>query len=205
MRWNAVVPVKRLTTAKTRLSTARGAERRELALAFARDTVAALLEADCIDSVLVVTDDRAAAEVLRGQHAAVIGEPSGGGLNAAFGHGAAHLRQEDPHTSILAVCADLPALRPAEVTDALAMAAAYERAFVADHVGTGTTMLIAAPGAELDPRFGASSADAHRRSGAVPVVGRLPSVRQDVDSVSDLDAAVVIGVGRWTAQALGLG
>ena len=30
----------------------------------------------------------------------------------------------------------------------------------------------------------------------------LPSLRRDVDTAADLDAALLLGVGRWTARAL---
>jgi 2-phospho-L-lactate guanylyltransferase len=35
---------------------------------------------------------------------------------------------------------------------------------------------------------------------------RLPSVRRDVDTAADLDAALTLGVGSWTSRVLdGLG
>ena len=52
------------------------------------------------------------------------------------------------------------------------MAAAHERAFVADADGTGTTLLAALPGVALDPRFGSGSAAAHELAGHVRLGGR---------------------------------
>lgn len=204
MPWTAVVPVKRLTAAKTRLSAAPDSDRQALALAFARDTVSALLTSGLVEAVVVVTDDPSVEEILRGPRISTIGEPGGGGLNEALVHGAMHLLATDNRRSILAVCADLPALRATEVTEALTAAEAYERGFVVDHGGTGTTLLTARRGAALDPRFGIGSAEAHRRSGALEIEGALPSLRQDVDSSTDLEAAVRLGVGAWTARVLGL-
>src|SRR4051794_26682430 len=54
-RWGIVVPVKRLTIAKTRLQSYGDAVRQDLALAFALDVVAAGLGCDLVEAVLVVT------------------------------------------------------------------------------------------------------------------------------------------------------
>ena len=83
-------------------------------------------------------------------------------------------------------------------------AASRDRAFVVDSAGTGTTVLSARPGQPLEPAFGLDSARAHAAGGAVALTGSWPSVRQDVDAPPDLAAAVELGVGRWTALALGL-
>ena len=142
--------------------------------------------------------------MLRGPRSSVLREPEGGGLNEALAHAAMYLLDADPRGSILAVCADLPALRSDEVTEALTAAATHERGFVADHDGTGTTMLTARRGVLLDPHFGPASASAHRRSGAIAIDGALVSLRRDVDSSPDLEAAVRLGVGAQTARTLGL-
>src|SRR3954451_14868062 len=60
-RWGIVVPVKRLTIAKTRLQSYGDAARQDLALAFALDVVTAGLQCDAVTAVLVVTDDDRAA------------------------------------------------------------------------------------------------------------------------------------------------
>ncbi|NEB80021.1 2-phospho-L-lactate guanylyltransferase, partial [Streptomyces sp. SID14478] len=124
------------------------------------------------------------------------------GLNAALAHGAARVRSERPAAPLAALNADLPALRPAELARVLAAAAAFPRAFVADAAGIGTTLLSAAPGAELLPAFGTASRARHAASGAaeLPLDG-VDSVRQDVDTGDDLRAALFLGVGPYTAKA----
>jgi 2-phospho-L-lactate guanylyltransferase len=91
----------------------------------------------------------------------------------------------------------LPALRPAELAEALDAAAAAPggRAFVADQPGTGTTLLAAGPARPLAPAFGPGSADAHRHGGAMPLTGGWPSLRRDVDTADDLAAARLLGTG----------
>jgi 2-phospho-L-lactate guanylyltransferase len=190
-----VVPVKRLSLAKTRLSPYGDEARRDLALAFASDVVAAALE---VARVLVVTDDEDADRVLRGLGAEVTADDPDAGLNPALVHGAELLRAGQD-LGVATLSADLPALRAADLRQVLADVR-DGRAFVADLEGTGTTLLAAAPGAALDPRFGPRSRAEHLASGAVPLVaGR--GVRCDVDTPVDLLTALALGVGKHTAAA----
>lgn len=196
-----MVPIKPLATAKSRLRRAAGAAADGLALAFALDTVAAALSSTAVHEVLVVTDDAVAARTLRGLGARAVPDEPRAGLNPAVRHGAALL---GPGRPVAALAADLPALRPAELTAALdAATAAGRRCFVPDVLGTGTVLLAAPPGVDLDPRFGDGSAAAHAASGALRLAGEWPALRRDVDTVPDLAAAFRLGLGRRTAAALG--
>ena len=104
--------------------------------------------------------------------------------------------------------ADLPALRTAELADALAQAlsafrvGSAQRAFCADTQGEGTTLLVASAEVELAPRFGIRSATAHERTGALRLVGDWPGLRCDVDRPEDLRRATEIGLGPATVAAL---
>ncbi|GHI94718.1 2-phospho-L-lactate guanylyltransferase [Streptomyces olivaceus] len=201
MQWTLVVPVKPLARAKSRLSdTADDGVRPGLALAFAQDTVAAALACPAVGDVAVVTDDARAGRELRELGAAVVADEPGGGLNAALAHGAAAVRAARPESPVAALNADLPALRPAELARALAAAAQFPRAFLPDAAGIGTTLLTALAGRELAPAFGPDSRARHRASGAAELrLGAVDSVRQDVDTGSDLRTALVLGVGPRTA------
>jgi 2-phospho-L-lactate guanylyltransferase len=126
----------------------------------------------------------------------------GGGLNAALRLGFLLLRHRDPNSVIGALQSDLPALGAGNELDTAINAAAGERAFCADHLGTGTTLLLSAAGAPLDPRFGEGSAAAHAESGAIPLSGELPRLRCDVDTAEDLEIAVGLGAGQRTIGAL---
>ncbi|MEJ8278304.1 2-phospho-L-lactate guanylyltransferase [Pseudonocardia spirodelae] len=210
MRVDLVVPVKPLPRAKTRLRGAADggvgeqAAHQHLALALARDTVAAALAAPSVRRVLVISSDPAVALEVGVLGADVATDP-GRRLNGALRHGAALLRARDPGAALGALQADLPALRPAELDDAVAAAAALfdggaTRAFQPDAPGDGTTLLLAAPGHDLDPHFGRGSAARHAASGAVALPGGRPGLRRDVDTAADLAEAVALGVGEWTAR-----
>ena len=199
--WTAVIPVKPLDGAKSRL---RGAVpdgwHVELALAMVRDTVAAVLACPAVRDVLVVTDDPAATRAAAALGSRVVPDRPGAGLNAALRFGADVIAGVTRPRAALA--ADLPALRPDELAAALALA--VRRSFVADADGTGTVLLAAPPGVALDPRFGADSAAAHTASGARALDGDWPGLRHDVDTAADLWSAMTLGTGPHTSALLSL-
>ena len=201
--WSVVVPAKRLAVAKTRLRPLtdradRPAHAHEaLVLALLADTVAAALACPAVVEVVVVTDEPAAAALVRGLGARTVGDDPDSGLNAALEHGA----RAAAGAAVAALSSDLPALRPAELAAALGAAAAAPHCFVADVHGTGTTLLTAV-GTPLRPRFGAGSAQAHRDDGALALDGEWPGLLRDVDALEDLRAAVGLGVGPATADLL---
>jgi 2-phospho-L-lactate guanylyltransferase len=202
--WTLVVPVKRTAIAKSRLAAAYPQHRPELARAFAVDTTAAALASPLVRTVLVVTDDPVVAADVTAVGARVIPDLPATGLNEALLHGATVAAAEFPDNGVAALSADLPALRPAELTAVLAACVA-PRSFVIDLPGTGTTLLAASPGASLDPRFGMGSALAHQASGAVSIeLTGIESVRRDVDTAADLAHAVQLGVGPATAEVMSL-
>ena len=196
-RWSVVVPAKRLALAKTRLGPTGGrAEHEALVLALLGDTLEAAAAAASVGALWVVTDDPRAAGVAARLGARVVaGEPAGG-LNAALRHGAAATGA----TCLAALNSDLPALRPAELDDALTRAAAVPRSFVADAEGTGTTLLAVTTG-DLAPSFGPGSAAAHAASGALALDGDWPGLRRDVDTAEHLAAVRALGAGPRTRAA----
>jgi 2-phospho-L-lactate/phosphoenolpyruvate guanylyltransferase len=198
--WVAVMPVKRLGAAKSRLRGAVPAPRHgELALAMVRDTVAAVLAAPAVAELLVVTDDPVAAAAVSALGARVVPDRPAAGLNEAMRYGADEVAGLGRHRTVLA--GDLPALRP-EHLDAALTEARPGRAFVADAAGSGTVLLAAGPGVPLDPRFGLGSAAAHAASGARALEGDWPGLRQDVDTPADLHTVLGLGAGIHTCALL---
>ncbi len=202
--WTVVVPLKRLDRAKSRLDDGGDAATRpSLALAFARDVVAAARACPSVVEVLVVTDDPRASAVLRAEGAHVVSDGPRAGLNLAIEHGAEVARARHPTAGVAALAGDLPAMRSAELETALVAAWPRRRTYVPDTEGSGTTLLTARPGIGLNPSFGVLSADEHFASGAAPFEpDDLPGLRRDVDTGADLEAAVALGVGPATAAVL---
>lgn len=197
-RWRVVVPVKGGPAAKSRLRVPEGVDRLDLATALALDTVAAAVAAVGAPAVTVVTSDARVRAGLQGLGVDVVADPAAG-LNAAISAGLTRVRPDEAGAVLLG---DVPALRPAELSAALALAAAHPVALVPDAEGTGSVLLAARPGVHVTPRFGAGSAAAHEAAGAVRLEPPLPGLRRDVDDEESLGQALALGVGRHTAALL---
>ncbi|WP_067797475.1 2-phospho-L-lactate guanylyltransferase [Nocardia beijingensis] len=204
---HAVIAVKSLDRAKSRLADRlRPEHRARLVLAMLADTVTATAAVGEIVSVTVVTPDPAVADLARTLGAEVHPEPRrqhADGLNTALAATAAALRGAHGPIDLLALQADLPALRTEELSDMLAAAPRGLRSIVIDHEGSGTAALVVRdPVAALDPRFGPGSARSHIDAGAVDLAGDWPGLRLDVDTPADLDRAVALGAGTATRAVL---
>ncbi len=199
--WSVVVPAKRLAVAKTRLRPLTGAlgeaTHDELVLALLADTVDAAVGCPSVAEVVVVTDDPAAAGVVRPLGARTLADEPDRGLNPALEHGA----RNAANPAVAALSSDLPALRSSELAAALREAAAAPRCFVPDASGTGTTLLTAV-GTPLRPLFGTVSAQAHRDGGARCLSGAWPGMVRDVDTPDELREALSLGVGPRTTAVV---
>jgi 2-phospho-L-lactate/phosphoenolpyruvate guanylyltransferase len=225
--WQAVLPVKGGPTAKSRLR--HDIERTAVAAAWAgteigyaggtalsgalgtaiaQDTVAATVSCPAITDVIVVTADSAVRQWV-GDGAQVVRESRpGAGLLSAVADGLAASRPGP----VVVLLADLPALRPTDLTAALAGAHAVLHGpdaplMVAfgDADGRGTVLLAARQAADLSPAFGPDSLRLHRRRGALPVTGGHERLRRDVDTVADLRVAAAMGLGSRTRAILASG
>lgn len=193
-----LMPVKPPAVGKSRLAGLPDDVRRELAAAFALDTAAACLAAG-VGGVLGVTDDAHFSRRLSDLGCSVIPDGIVGDLNGCLRLAAAEAARRCPALTPAAVCADLPALRPDHLSDALAATDGAGPAFVADAHGTGTTLYVAAVRA-FAPAFGPESRAAHLASGATEIhADALTTLRHDVDDLADLERAFGLGVGPHTA------
>ncbi len=202
---SVVIAVKRLTAAKTRLAPAfPPAARGGVVLAMLEDTIAAATAVPAVRSIIVVTPDADAAAAAGRLGALALDDPTPANhrdpLNNALAAGEALARRES--VNVVALQGDLPALRVAELTEAISAASANPRSFVSDRHGSGTAALFAF-GVPLRPLFGAESSARHRRSGAAELTGDWPGLRCDIDTAQDLLDARLLGVGPATSQVIG--
>ncbi|WP_072802179.1 2-phospho-L-lactate guanylyltransferase [Rhodococcoides yunnanense] len=207
---HVVIAVKDLATAKTRLADSFSeTDRARLVVAMLQDTVRAAQAVEAVASITVVTPDPEVAEIAHRMGARVVADPSpdesldsADRLNSAFSAAVTSALTEDGH-DIIALQADLPALRTEELTQAYESARPAARSVVADHHGTGTAALILTAGTDdLTPLFGPASARRHRESGAHDLVGEWPGLRLDVDTLDDVRQAYSLGVGPATTEVL---
>lgn len=191
-RFILLIPVKDSVDAKSRLGGADTGRRLGLRRAFAQDAVAAAGSSSLVEAY-VVGDSHDLGEV------GCLPDEGAGDLNLALVLAAERVRR--PGLGVAALLADLPCLVSDDLDEAL-LAAGARASFVADAAGTGTTLLASPDGVAFEPRFGIGSAALHRAAGARPIPGPLASLRLDVDTPADLEAAIALGVGAHTRAAL---
>lgn len=198
-----LIPVKPPAIGKSRLTGVTVAHRRALAEAFALDAVAACVSASSVAQILVVTEDVPFATRVIALGATSIPDGAPGDLNGTLRGAAATGQARWPHLRPVALVADLPSLRPADLNQVLGRIGAVP-AFVPDVTGTGTTLYIATF-ENFDPHFGPGSREAHLSVGAREIRDAPASVRRDVDNVNDLRDAVPLGLGANTAGLVPFG
>lgn len=196
VRWTVVLAVKSLPAAKSRLRGTGDGElddltHADLVRAMRADTRAAVDAAGAVGRTVVIGDQLGPGITL------VQSLP---GLNAALSEAAQFARHQWPDDGVVALVADLPSLRAADLDAALAHAGDWPRAFVPDSSGLGTTTLTARAGVDLAPSFGPGSARRHAEQ-AQPIASAAPGLRQDVDTWADLVACAELGLGPRTAAA----
>lgn len=195
MRTAAILPVKTLPAAKTRLHEAVGEPTRgELAAAMAEDVMSALCEVRGIEWIVVVTAEARAAAPARALGAEVVTDEDESGQSAAVRQGIARAVALGAER-VLCVPGDCPALDPDDVEHLLLRMPAVGRSevvVVPDRHGTGTNALLLTPPAAIGPSFGPGSCERHLRlageSGAASRLAHPPSLLLDVDTGADLQA-----------------
>lgn len=195
MRWTVLIPLKALPAAKSRLgATLDPVQHAKVVDAIRADTLTAARAAANVARVVVVTDRPGAfdADAVFVQRTA--------GLNGGLDEAAADAALRWPQDGIAALVGDLPALVAGDLEEALTAASGHSCSFVADSAGTGTTLLAVRPGTPLAPAFGEGSAARHRAAGLELAAGA--TLRADVDTQDDLEAARALGVGPRTRAVL---
>lgn len=201
--FTVIMPIKPWDGAKSRLHTGTEA-RRALAMAFARDTLAAVMSCSEVGRVVVVTKGDEVAAYARDAGAIALPEQANAGpdpLGAAVREGVAWARQHHPDDAVAVIPADLPSLTSDNLGPLLGEAAAHPLAFVADANGDGTTILTSQLPDILRAGYGPGSAERHRSYGAVELHAP-PALRRDVDEFHELLEAQALGVGAHTSATL---
>jgi 2-phospho-L-lactate guanylyltransferase len=209
----AVVPVRGLERAKTRLGEALDPEeRRALVEGLLRRTILAAIMTPGIRAVAVVSPDPDALAVAADSGAVTLPQ-GGGGLNEGLADGRAWARELGA-TALIVVPADLPAVSSAELErildaarDVLAQgraaggAAAALVALVADRAGLGTNLLLLSPPGAIPFQFGPGSHAAHAASATLLGATYLElggPLSLDLDTPDDLLDAESAGLGGAT-------
>ena len=165
------------------------------------DTVVAARDSGAVGPITVVTPDLVAAAAVRDIGASAVGDPTPPGHPNPLNNAILAARSTVATPNVLVLQGDLPALKSAELAEAVSAARRHRRSFVPDRQGRGTVALFAF-GDALDPRLGTDSAQRHRESGAAELTGGWRGLRCDIDPPEDLAEAQSLGLGIATAAAL---
>jgi len=196
----ALVPVKRLAQAKSRLRPVLSdTARRDFVLAMLEDVLRLTVGNPAIATTAVVSADDEVLAFARRLGAQPIREPQGvRGLNAALTFAADALARQEAG-GLLVLPADVPLATPADIEAILAAWQGAPVVLCPSHSG-GTGALGLRPPLAIPFRFGPRSFAAHRRvaaeRGLAVTVLELPGLAQDIDRPEDLPAVLAAGGSR---------
>jgi len=211
----AVVPIKRLSAAKQRLTALLRETREEFAYLLACRTLDVVRDSALFDGIIVVSPDPriAAAALARGASALDDRDAS---LNEACSLGLAAAAERSARTAVL-MPADLGLLSAAALAEVVQRYSALRATGAAIGLvrckdGTGTNMVLLDPALAFGPRFGADSFARHAgAAGDAAHELEAPELAFDIDTAEDLhrfagmlDAAAAVDPFEKLVLGLGL-
>jgi 2-phospho-L-lactate guanylyltransferase len=203
-----IVPVKRLSAAKSRLAPRLSLrQRRELVCTLLTRTLGILASEKRIAGILVVGRDRTVRAIAANHGAKFVQEKTNDGLNRALARAAREAVRRGAD-AVMVLPADLPLMKPSDIAGALKSAGKTPFVRIApDHTGHGTNLLLAAPPGLIRFSFGEDSfrrhATAGRSAGARVSVIRRASLAQDLDCPEDLVRLYKVGLNESTKNTKG--
>ncbi|MCK5053964.1 MAG: 2-phospho-L-lactate guanylyltransferase [Anaerolineales bacterium] len=188
----AIVPVKPLRSAKSRLSGVLTRDEREiLSQRMLINTLDLLAKVKEIERTLVVSRDSKALSIARKHGARTVAEHGAPELNSALVRATVVAQQYDT-SGVLVLPADLPLLRMDDIEKLIFSATDPPVVVIApDRHGSGTNALLSSPPGLIEYDFGPDSFERHvertKAAGASLVVCEIPSIGLDVDLPEDLE------------------
>jgi 2-phospho-L-lactate/phosphoenolpyruvate guanylyltransferase len=187
----AIVPVKPLRRAKSRLAEVLTCEQREqLNFDMLKRTLKALSEVPEIGKVLVVSSDMSALALARDYNARTLLEDGHTKLNTALTR-ATTLAQAYATSGTMVIPADLPLINSADIQAFIAMSQHSPEVVIApDRLNLGTNGLLVSPTGLIQYAFGPSSFQRHSaqayKVGARVEIYRSTAFALDIDTPYDL-------------------
>jgi len=200
-----VVPMKRLSAAKTRLAVALSVrDREELVCAMLEDVLEALVGSQRIDRVWVVTGDTEFRSLAVSKGCVVTEENTRGGLNGELDLVAKRLSLDGVATMFV-VPGDIPCLTSAYVVRILDAHAGAGVTLCPSPEDAGTNVLVASPPAVLPMLFGPQSSHRYLKtceSRGIPCRALGIGELRDIDRPADLSWLRERGRGTRSAAVL---
>ncbi|GAC1404474.1 MAG: 2-phospho-L-lactate guanylyltransferase [Chloroflexota bacterium] len=187
----ALIPVKRLASAKSRLALHMSATaRRTLVLTMLERTVAAARDSGLVAEIAVTTAEN---ELMAGLEVELL--PDEGDLNRSL-HAGVSWAEERGATGVLILPADLPLIRFVDVELLLRSAAPPPSITIVETQDGGTGALLLTPANVIPPAFGRGSFRRHiaqaQSLGVRTSCPSIPGMAFDLDTAQDLNALTVL-------------
>ena len=199
MKYNALVPVKSLTTAKSRLAPSFSQHQREiLVLDMLHHVLCVLLDSELFEKVSVVSSDKQVLEkaYLWGAQAVV---EEYHGHNQAL-HAAALREMSEGVTTLLTISADLPLLTTQEIRCFFEQSLQHDVVLAPSRDGTGTNAILVHPPLAVPYVFGPGSLQSYVESAKQRHLSysmyHSTGLALDIDTIDDLDEAEVLNSNR---------
>lgn len=195
MKYRALVPVKALTNAKSRLAPYLAQRQREtLVLDMLHHVLRVLLDSQSLEQVAVVSADTQVLKQAEAWGARPVPEEQHE-HNAAL-HAAASRQLHEGAGSLLTISADLPLLSTGDVHALIEQSAQHEVVLAPSHEGTGTNAILVRPPLAVPYLFGVNSLEhyiqAARERHLNAASCHSPGLSLDIDSIEDLHRLEVL-------------
>lgn len=190
MRYQALVPVKTLSEAKSRLAAHLSVNEREtLVLDMLHHVLEVLRQSELLEQIAVVSPDKRALEHALAWGAQAMREEAAG-HNPAL-HAAALRARMAGATALLTISADLPLLTVQDIRAMIARSASHAVVLAPSREGTGTNALLVRPPLAVPYLFGPHSFQdyvqaATQRQLSVSIYNST-SLAWDIDTIDDID------------------
>ncbi len=190
MAYRALIPIKVLHEAKSRLAAYVPLEQREqLVIDMLHHVITALHNSEQFEHVAVVSADSRVLTLAR-RWGALPRIEEAQGHNAAL-HAAALREVESGATALLTISGDLPLLTVDDIHRLIEAAQHYDVVLAPSHEGTGTNALLVHPPLALPYRFGVNSLEHYlteaRQRNMSSTQCTSHGLSQDIDTIDDLE------------------
>jgi 2-phospho-L-lactate guanylyltransferase len=206
---DAVVPVKKLSESKTRLSqTLSLSNRQKLVLVMLEDVLASLSDADLIDQVAVLTPDRQVADRAEDLGARIMMDQTNGGINESIAMVTEYEIRERRGMPLLILPVDVPLVKPTTIDDIIRKVGKpnHDLVVISPSTVRGTNALLRNPPDAIPTHYGVDSFDAHVAEATARnvhvEVHRSEDLEIDVDTPSDLYEIIRKGNSTRTSRFL---
>jgi len=200
----ALVPVKRLSESKNRLSTIfKREERKDFVIAMLRDVLEAI-SSSTVDRTVIMGSDGVVERLSYDYRASFLAD-TGQELNKVIGCATAWCIREEAE-SVLILPADIPLVSSIEIDKIISSCSEEPSVVISPSRDGGTNALMRRPPDTIQTYFGPRSFEKHineaSRKGVTARIYKSPNLSLDIDSPQDLRQLLEVGEGTEAYEFL---